>query len=190
MGYEEISKHDQANFNAVVLKLVGNIEVSKEEEAMSNALKYNAEIHKKIVTAIKGGATHKAAARASGVTPETLSHWKKQYPEFCEDIARAEAEAQAFAESTLYDLARKGNLKAVIHWLARRCPSEWSGKEQQPDDIVIWPDSVAGWTALHFEYEARSKEFFEGGKQNATQTAAEESPPIQGDTTNGSEAAA
>jgi len=155
---------------------------------MPNKLKYNRDIHKKIVAAITGGATHRAAARAWGVTPETLSHWKAKYPVFREDVESAEAEAQAFAEITFYQLA-KSNPKALLAWLERRHPSEWSGKEQQPQDVVVWPETFSGWTALRYELDDRFKEFMKRGKQNAPQTATDESQPIQGDTTNESQAA-
>src|ERR1035437_7072898 len=129
---------------------------------MPNKLKYDRKMHAKIVAAITGAETHRAAARAFGVTPETLSHWKAKYPEFREDVERAEAEAQAFAEMTYYNIA-KSNPKALLIWLERRHPSVWSGKGQQSDDIVIWPETLAGWTSLRYELEARFNKFIKAG---------------------------
>jgi hypothetical protein len=155
---------------------------------MPNKLKYNQDMHKKIVGAIEVGATHRAAARAFGVTPETLSIWKAKYPVFREDVERAEAEAQAFAEVKYFDFAKR-DPKVLLTWLERRHPSEWSAKEQQPQDVVVWPETFSGWTALRYELDARFNEFMKHAKQNAPQTAAEEPQPIQDDTTNESKAA-
>lgn len=157
---------------------------------MANTLKYNEEIHKQIVAAITGGASHRAAAQALGVTPETLSHWKAKYPPLREDITRAEAEARAFAEMSFYREARK-NPKVMLTWLERRYPAEWSGKRQQPDGIVVWPDSESGWTALLCEYQHRYREWLsKQAEQDTLKTAAAESPQNLSGATNGSDATA
>lgn len=156
---------------------------------MANRSKYTKEIHNWIVTVITGGGTHRAAARSAGVTPETLSHWKNQYPDFREDIARAEAKAQAFAEMLLYDLGRKGNLKALTHWLARRHPSEW-GDKRQANDTDQWPDTPEGWAAKREELEAKCREWqAKHGVPLGPESATAESARIQRGGANGSKPA-
>jgi hypothetical protein len=100
-----------------------------------NKTKYTEEIHQRIVTAIKDGATQKAAARMVGVTPESLSIWKNRYPVFREDVERAHAEAQVFTEQNLYRMAAKGNIKAIMFWLKNRHPAEW--RELQQSEITL-----------------------------------------------------
>jgi transposase-like protein len=114
---------------------------------MANKLKYSEEVHSRIVAAIKDGATQRAAARMVGVTPETLSIWKRRYPDFREAVERAHAEAQVFAETSLYRMAAKGNVNALMFWLKNRHPSEW--RELQHREItrkVTFEDFVAGLT--------------------------------------------
>ncbi len=112
--------------------------------------KYSAEIHQRIVTAIKDGATQRAAARMVGVTAETLTIWKKRYRAFGEDVERAHAEAQVFAETSLYEMAKKGNVKAAELWLKFRHPKDWGNAATEAqlengDDIVImWGDELEG----------------------------------------------
>jgi len=120
------------------------------------ALKYSLAIHRRIVAAIKDGATQKAAARRAGITPETLSLWKTQFPDFGEDVERAHAHAQVLAETSLYKLAKRGNVRALIAWLEKRRPSEWgekplnSGVATPEGRVMIYlpakedPDPVAG----------------------------------------------
>ena len=87
--------------------------------------KYTKKIHQRIVGAVKDGATQRAAARRVGVTAETLTAWKKRFRAFGEDVERAHAEAQVFAETSLYTLAIKGNVRALTAWLEKRRPAEW-----------------------------------------------------------------
>ncbi len=113
--------------------------------------KYTAEAHQRIVKAIRDGATQRAAARRVGVTPESLSIWKRKHPGFAEAVERAHAQAQVFAETSLYKLATKGNVRALVAWLQARRPEDWncepvgpSEVEQPPRRLVImWPHEGA-----------------------------------------------
>ena len=97
--------------------------------------KYTAAVHQRIVKAIRDGATQRAAARRVGVTPESLSIWKRKQPGFGEAVERAHAQAQVFAEISLYKLATKGNVRALIAWLQARRPEDWNCEPviHQPD---------------------------------------------------------
>lgn len=59
-----------------------------------NKPKYTAEIRQRIVKAIRDGATQRAAARRVGVTPESLSIWKRKQPGFGEAVERAHAQGR------------------------------------------------------------------------------------------------
>jgi hypothetical protein len=88
-------------------------------------IKFNQEIADRIIAAIKDGATQSASAKRVGITEESLSKWKTKFPAFGEAVTRAHAEAQVFAEQSLYRMAAKGNVKAQELWLRNRCPAEW-----------------------------------------------------------------
>ena len=88
-------------------------------------VKHTQELENKIVAAIKDGATQQAAARIAGVTPETLSIWKREHPAFREAVETARAQAQVFAETSLYRIAISGNVKALMFWLRIRRPMDW-----------------------------------------------------------------
>jgi hypothetical protein len=98
-------------------------------------IKYNQGIADRIRRAIKDGATQKAAAKMSGITPESLSIWKTKFPAFRETVERAQGEAQVFAEQSLYRMAAKGNVTALTFWLKNRHPSEW--QESQRREITV-----------------------------------------------------
>jgi transposase-like protein len=111
--------------------------------------KYNTEVHRRIVTAIKDGATQKAAARRVGVTPESLSTWKRKHQGFGEDVERAHAAAQVRAETSLYKLAVKGNVRALQAWLQARRPEDWHSREPSALEqsamrvqVIHWPHEV------------------------------------------------
>ena len=96
-------------------------------------VKYNPQIQNTLIAALKGGATQTAAAKIVGITPETLSIWKNKHSAFKEAVERAQGEAQAFAEQSLFDMGKKGNLNALKFWLKNRHPSEWRDKPRQED---------------------------------------------------------
>ena len=135
----------------------------KGDQMQQNALKYTEKIHKQIVAAIAGGATHRAAARAACVTPETLSHWKKQFPKLGEDIERAEGQARVRLEKILSDLARKGDFRAVKYLLEHRYSQDWGDSAPpQTQDAVCWPgpgDGISKWTYLADQFKQRMVEW-------------------------------
>jgi hypothetical protein len=107
-------------------------------------LKYNQGIADRISTAIKDGATQKAAAKMSGITPETLSIWKTKFPAFREAVERAQGEAQVFAEQSLYRMAAKGNVTALMFWLKNRLPSEWQESQRRE---ITFKQTFEEWVA-------------------------------------------
>jgi len=94
-------------------------------------VKHNQVLEDKIVAAIKDGATQQAAARLVGITPETLSIWKREYSAFGEAVETARAQAQVFAETSLYRFATTGNVKALMFWLKIRHPMDWQEVPRQ-----------------------------------------------------------
>lgn len=69
-----------------------------------------------------------AAAEAVGITREAVYHHRKKHPEFADEERLAEIEACELVEDVLYNMAIKGNMRAIEMWLSRRSPERWSNK--------------------------------------------------------------
>jgi hypothetical protein len=81
---------------------------------------------RKIVAALKKGATRTAAAAKAGLSLATLSRWCEADAEFAESIAIAEGCAEASVSEVLFDAATKGReWRAGESWLKRRRRHEW-----------------------------------------------------------------
>lgn len=52
-----------------------------------------------------------------GIVRQTLSTWKKKYPEIDDALAVDRDQANALVENKLWGLAMKGQLTAIIFWL-------------------------------------------------------------------------
>jgi transposase-like protein len=94
-------------------------------------IKFNEQIAGKIVAAIRDGATQRGAAKMHGITPESLSIWKRKLPPFGEAIERARGEAQVLAEQSLLRLAARGNVNALMFFLRNRHPAEWGDTQRR-----------------------------------------------------------
>ncbi len=101
---------------------------------MSN-IKYTVELGDRIIAAIRDGATQRGAAKKCGITAESLSIWKKKFPEFGEAVERAQGDAQVLAEQSLLRIAARGNVTALMFFLKNRYPSEW--QELQRREISV-----------------------------------------------------
>lgn len=106
--------------------------------------KFSPEIAERILAAIRDGATQRTAARMVGITPESLTNWKRQDPAFGEAVDCAHAQAQVFAENSLYRIATKGNVRALEVWLKNCHRSEWNETEQHEN---TGPKTFSEWVA-------------------------------------------
>jgi hypothetical protein len=107
-------------------------------------IKYNQAIADKIVAAIRDGATQRGAAKMCGITPESLSIWKKKFPAFGEAVEKAHGAAQVFVEQSLLHMATKGNVNAQIFWLKNRHPAEWADTQRRE---VTVHQTLEDWVA-------------------------------------------
>lgn len=98
----------------------------------------------KLLDLISQGNFKTVAARACGITSETLSQWEKHKPGFSEAIRVAEAEAEAGNVKNIYN-ASQSQWTASAWFLERKSPERWGKKEEHkisghllngsPDDI-------------------------------------------------------
>jgi hypothetical protein len=84
-------------------------------------------IQDKILTYLRGGATRRDAAAASGVSRDTLRHWMQENSAFSALVEEAEGECGALMAARLTAEARRsdGDWKAALAWLQRRRRDEW-----------------------------------------------------------------
>lgn len=92
--------------------------------------KYVPERIERILGYLRDGNTRKTAGQASGISHETFCQWLHRYPEFSEQVTRAEAEAETTAVQTVLSAAIKGQWGAAAWWLERRRHEEWGKKDR------------------------------------------------------------
>jgi DNA-binding XRE family transcriptional regulator len=99
---------------------------------MARPTKRTPEVEKKLRDLLRCGATRADAARAAGITYETLRQWEKDDAEFAEDIAQSESECAARMAARIYQEATRsdGDWRAAVEWLKRRRRDEWSERQE------------------------------------------------------------
>lgn len=105
---------------------------------MARPTKLTSDVQKRIVAAIKRGATYKLAAQYGGITYKTFNEWIKQgedelegeFCEFCNAIKKAEGEA-AFKWLGVIEAAGKESWQAMAWKLERRYPEDYGRQIQE-----------------------------------------------------------
>src|SRR5258706_9635769 len=105
---------------------------------MARPGKLTAEAQKRIISALRIGATHEHAARSAGIHYATFRRWMQQgerasrgqFCEFCEAVKRAEAEAAITWLATIERAAHTGVWQAAAWKLERRYPNEWGRRDR------------------------------------------------------------
>jgi transposase len=87
--------------------------------------KYTPETVKKIVDAIRVGATFRLACDYAGITEETFSQWRKKYSEFSDAIKEAEGAGAVGWLAKIEKAANDGSWQAAAWKLERRYPKEY-----------------------------------------------------------------
>jgi hypothetical protein len=82
-----------------------------------------------IIKAVRAGCTIKSALQAVGVSQTTYFAWRKQKPEFVEDIQRARARGRNRRVAFIMRAARK-DWRAALALLEREDPENWSLKQR------------------------------------------------------------
>ena len=82
----------------------------------------------KILKALRGGCTLKAACGYAGISENTLSRMKETFADFGDRIACAEAEAERTAADRLFRAGAR-DWRAAESWLKRRRSADWGDKQ-------------------------------------------------------------
>lgn len=114
---------------------------------MARPTKLTPAVQKRIVTAIKQGATYELAAQYGSITYKTFNEWMKQgeqdsegeFCEFCEAIKKAEGDA-AVKWLRVIEAAGKESWQAAAWKLERRYPHDY-GRQVQEHTVDLPPDS-------------------------------------------------
>src|SRR3954452_12107974 len=103
---------------------------------MARPTKLTADVHSRIMQAIRAGNYAEAACRAAGIAPSTFYRWLERgereqegiYREFHDELRRAEAEAEVHAVAVLRR-AMPDDWRAALAYLERRHPARWRRTE-------------------------------------------------------------
>src|SRR5215218_9410207 len=92
---------------------------------MARPTKYTPEREKRIIDALSGGVSRKAAAEYAGIDQDTLTSWMKRYSDFSAAVIRAESSCEVSAIVSLRQAWMGGDWRAGLEWLKRRRHQEW-----------------------------------------------------------------
>lgn len=84
---------------------------------------------------LREGYRRGAAARAVGVSPETVRNAYNGDPEFAKAVELAEIDACDIVEDALLEAAKSGNVTACQVWLYNRSPDRWKDQRNVKSEI-------------------------------------------------------
>ena len=96
---------------------------------MARPTKYNEDRHNRIVEALRGGNTRRAAAWAGGIDQDTFLQWLRRFPNFADDVKAAEADAE-LAMVERVRTAANDQWQAAAWWLERKMKRDWSNRQE------------------------------------------------------------
>lgn len=89
------------------------------------------EVEKRILDALRVGATQKDACAAAGISDQTFLNWTRDSVDFLDAVMRAEAACAAVMAATIYEAAiKQKDWRAAESWLKRRRKDEWSERQE------------------------------------------------------------
>jgi hypothetical protein len=94
-------------------------------EERASGYKMTPERVAKYLDSLRAGNRRGMAARAAGITRDTVWRWRRLDPDFAHDEAQAELDAHEDVEDALYQAAISGNVTAIQVWLYNRMPDRW-----------------------------------------------------------------
>lgn len=100
----------------------------------------------RLLDALTAGATLKMAARAAGVSEDTLARWRVRHKGLADEMTQAEASGAVAALAQIQRAAANGSWQAAAWLLERRYPDDFGRvartQQQQPDTFPHY-DAVA-----------------------------------------------
>lgn len=97
---------------------------------MARPSKYTPERVARIVEALEGGNTRRAAAAAGGIDQATFDRWILRYAHFAADVRAAESKAELVHVEAIRHAAADGDWRASAWWLERRYPDDWGRRDK------------------------------------------------------------
>lgn len=97
---------------------------------MARPSKYTPDRVARIVEALEGGNTRRAAATAAGIDQGTLENWMTRFSGFSSAVRVAEAEAELAHVATIKRAADDGDWRAALAWLERRRHEDWGRQDR------------------------------------------------------------
>lgn len=106
---------------------------------MARKTKYTPDTVKRIVDAIRLGATHELAANYGGITSETLYTWMRTKPEFHRAVKDAEGAAAAHWLAVIERAAQDGTWQAAA-WKLERRYTQFYGRQIVQHEYTMPPE--------------------------------------------------
>ena len=82
----------------------------------------------------RDGLTDEQIADKMGISVVTLYNWKKEHLEILEALKKGKEVVDVEVENALLNLAKSGNVTAIIFWLKNRRPNVWRDKQKDVED--------------------------------------------------------
>lgn len=89
------------------------------------------ETEKRILDALRIGATRKDASLAAGISQETFCQWMNSFPEFAEAVEKAESEDKLRMLAAITKASQEGSWQAAAWRLERKDPDNYGRRERQ-----------------------------------------------------------
>ena len=111
--------------------------------------KYEPERVKKILDAIRIGATYQHACNYAGIDIDTFANWRARYPDFSDQVKQAEGGALVGWLAKIEAAANDGSWQAAAWKAERRYPDEYGRRvitQQVQGRIIVDLDADANDT--------------------------------------------
>lgn len=109
---------------------------------MARPSKYSDTVARRICKAIEAGATYKLAAKAGGVSYDTLNRWRKAREDFARRVEDAEWKAAHRWLDCIDEAAQNGDWRAAAWRLERRYPDQYGKYQTKGNDGDDTTDSA------------------------------------------------
>lgn len=93
--------------------------------------KRTAETEKRILDALRIGATRKDASLAAGIGTTVFCEWMNKFPEFAEAVEKAESEDKLRMLAAITKASQEGSWQAAAWRLERKDPDNYGRRERQ-----------------------------------------------------------
>lgn len=103
-------------------------------KSIGRPTKLEPEVVKKLTAAFANGFNVEQACDYADISKPTYYDWIKKYPEFSNDMSKAQRAIGQLARKVVTDNLNKGDLRAARYWLDRRDP-DFSPKAELKHDI-------------------------------------------------------